>query len=444
MFSNQSKIIIVDNNPDHIEILKNVFVDNFIKCNTYLYDYFNKNEIPLKDVRVAFFDVNLADIATANTNAIFNDLANALNEFISSDNGLYSLVFWTQNKTLIDDFIIYINERRPETPKPFNVSFIDKDEFIGQANGDLFKVLNEIMNQPSINLLFDFENHVKKIATDTINQLYNIIPNGRWGDNELFNENFDSVFSKIAIGALGYEHAKQQPDKAIYEALMPLISNNSINAISSKLWEDALTKLKNSDKSSQPNYPQNFEPSKLNTIFHIDEISTSQKSKRGLVLEYSFLPKNIKNTLLYFKELEKESTELFNKFVVFSNQSTPKIRDNIRGNSKFIAIEISASCDYSQNKPRNNKYILGLITPEINSTYIQLSSISESIFYKDIPVINFKGQNYQFWLNLNYSFSDFEISENIRNPLFSFKKEISDMIGNRYANHISRIGITSF
>ncbi|OAZ04821.1 hypothetical protein [Flavobacterium succinicans] len=445
MFRSNSNVIIVDNNPDHIKILNQVFIDNYINCKTFVYDYYNKNEEPLKDVKIAFFDVNLPDTSTSNKKVIFNDLANALNEFISQENGLYALVFWTQNKDLVHEFIAYINERRPETPKPFNVSVIDKHEFLVEAGNDLFGVLNTILNQPCINLLFDFENHVKNTATKTINELYNIIPNNSWGDNQTFNENFDSIFSKIAIGSLGYEHAKEKPDNAIYEALMPLVSNNAINSNDSKLWEQTLTKLKNSNKNSQPSYPLNFEHSILNSIFHVDKLNILQKDKRGLVLEYCFMPNDIKNTLNYFNHLEEECINLFNKFIVFNNDiTTAEQRGNIRGKSKFVAIEISASCDYSQKKPRNNKYILGLMTPKINQSFIQFNSISESIFHKDIPTINFEKENYQFWLNLNYSFSDFEISRNIGKPLFSFKKEMTDMIGNRYANHISRIGITSF
>jgi len=49
-------------------------------------------------------------------------------------------------------------------------------------------------------------------------------------------------------------------------------------------------------------------------------------------------------------------------------------------------------------------------------------------------------------LNMNYSFTVVSLfkDEWIGKPLFCFKKELMDMIGNKYANHISRIGITTF
>jgi len=49
-----------------------------------------------------------------------------------------------------------------------------------------------------------------------------------------------------------------------------------------------------------------------------------------------------------------------------------------------------------------------------------------------------------FNLNFSYTICNSEISQVIGDPIFCFKKEMMDMIGNQYANHISRIGITTF
>lgn len=429
MFSNQNKIIIVDNNADHIEILNNAFIDNFIKCDTFQYDFFNKNETPLQNVRIAFFDVNLADIV-GNNGAVFNDLANALNEFISQENGLFALVFWTQNSDLIDEFIQYINKRRPETPKPFSVSVIDKHKFIDRANnGELFNIIKEILNQPSINLLFDFENRVKNIATNTINQLYNIIPNTEWGNTELFNKNFDLVFSKIAIASLGYNHAKENPDKAIYEALMPLVSNNVINSIDSDLWKNLLVSLSNSKKNAQPDYPNDFKSSTLNSIFHIDLNRNQDLKARGLIAEIN---------------IDKRFTNLFSiTFVDWYSRLLPGLNKTVREESIPIVIEISASCDYSQLKPRAHKYLLGTLVKSIYKESLDKEKIPQSLFILDG---NYDILEDEFFIcfNLNYAFSVIEDNEIFVKGLFSLKKEITDMIGNRYANHISRIGITSF
>lgn len=429
MFENKNKIIIVDNNNDHIKLLSNVFKENFIKCEGYVYDFFNKLETPLNNIRIAFFDVNLADVATSNKQSIFNDLANALNEFISKENGPYSLIFWTQNKDLIDEFIEYIKERRPETPKPFNISYIDKDEFLVEAQKDLFETIQTLLKQQPINLLFEFENHVKQVVTNTINELYNIIPNNEWGNNEVFKQNFDSVFSKIAIGSLGYEHAKSNPDKAIYEALMPLISSKSISSMKSVVWKETLLKLSTSTKNSQPNYPENFESSRLNSIFHLDLTGNSDFKSRGIIIKI--------NNNDRFQELVSDS------YANWFSALLPGINRIIRNTCIPIAIEISSSCDYSQLKPRLHKYLLGVLLPSASISNLTKEKVPQSLFILD-GEYDFENKNYKFCFNLNYSFTAPETDEIFSQPIFSLKKEITDMIGNRYANHVSRIGITSF
>jgi hypothetical protein len=431
MFSNQSNIIIVDNNEQHIEILNRVFIDNFIRCRTFVYDSFHKIEHPLTDVRIAFFDINLRDLPTSNSGEIFNELANALNEYISPTNGPFALVFWTQNEALIPDFINYINTRRPLTPKPYNLNSIDKDNFLELAREDLQTTLELIFEQPSINLLFEFENKVKESATKTINKLYSIIPNNSWGNNNDFDDNFDKIFSKISASTLGIDHAKKNPDKAVYESLLPILNHNIINTNVKESWAETLKSLKVARSIENIKIPHGFNESIINSIFHIDEsITPFPYDTRGAVI---LMDKDDKN---FETDFGIKFESWFTSFLPISDSKT---RKDIRSTSKLVAIEISSSCDYSQNKGRINKYLLAVIIEPIKKEdlkYLPECNLFIANFYRDIE--------FQIWANLNYTISSTPNSDKFINSEFILKKEIMDFIGNRYANHVSRIGITSF
>ena len=84
------------------------------------------------------------------------------------------------------------------------------------------------------------------------------------------------------------------------------------------------------------------------------------------------------------------------------------------------------------------------MTPKFDNNLIDIDNTSNAVFYKEIPVFSLNGSEFNIWINFNYVISEFSKNKKFGNPLFIFKKEIMDMIGNRYANHISRIGITSF
>ena len=426
MFKKQTRIIAIDNNPDHLSILTKNFHDNGIGCLPILYNQLSPPQTPFTNVRLAFFDINLRD--TTNNSEIFNDLSNALNDYIDKENGPFALIFWTQNHAIVEDLINYINQRRSETPQPYLVKCIDKDKFLNES---LEIELGQILSSPTLKLLLDFEENAQESASSVINSIYNLIPKSQnWGDFSLFETNFDLIFSKIAISALGYHHAKENPDKAIYEALSPIIANKLISSNFGTEWNSILNSLSSSKQNNQPSYPRDFNISKLNSIFHIDESIPSSKINRGVVV-------NVDSNDPFFKaNFDIQYTEWFARLLLGLNKS-------IRNESRLIAVEISASCDFSQKKPRTYKLMLGVLVKEVNAGSIESSKIPQNLLSLD-SVFNISGENMNVFFNLNYVFSVNESDNLLGNSLFTFKKEIMDMIGNRYANHVSRIGITSF
>ena len=101
-------------------------------------------------------------------------------------------------------------------------------------------------------------------------------------------------------------------------------------------------------------------------------------------------------------------------------------------------MEFSASCDLSQDKKRTEKYLLGII---IDAKY-EIHPAGEYTLI--LPPFEYSGQDILIGLNLNYNFIDNAKFASMDNPIFIIRKEMMDMIGNKYASHISRIGITSF
>ena len=83
-------------------------------------------------------------------------------------------------------------------------------------------------------------------------------------------------------------------------------------------------------------------------------------------------------------------------------------------------------------------------TPVFDLENIDTLNISQSVFYKEIPMFYLDGMEFLIWINFNYVVSGIAIEKHFGSPLFILKKEMVDLIGNRYANHVSRIGITSF
>ena len=450
MFKVKNKIIIVDDRQDELDILSRAFLDNGIGCRPLLYD--NSYFEPLSNIRIAFFDLNIGEKKVDDSgktpeeveklnSGVYNDLAVALNQYIAKDNGPFALIFWTKNKKIVDGFIKYMqNPERgfSESPFPIVIDCIDKDEFINANNeNNLSQKLLEVLNLEEIKFLFNFETKANEAAEKTINKLYEIIPKDeKWGENKILFDNLGKILSKIAASTLGFQRSKENPNKAVYEGLLPILNSELINSDSEVNWETILAPLYAGKIVS----PDDIIQRKVNSVFHIESLDPD-KGKRGSVIELDKFNSKVLESLNIY-----DLNEWFDKLFPFKTNAKGLIQKRfIRRYSKLIAIELSAACDYSNQKPRINKYVLGFLTPCFDTKNdIASSQRIESSYHLGGCDFNLGNENFQIWLNLNFVFGVRSDDSRLGESLFIMKKEIMDMLGNKYASHISRIGITSF
>jgi hypothetical protein len=452
MFKIQNKIIIVDDSPKELDTLSKAFLNNGIGCRPFQYD--NAYFTPLKNIRIAFFDINLGEKTVDDSgktpeeaeklnSGVYNDLAIALNQYIAKDNGPFALIFWTKNKKIIDGFKKYLqNPERgfSDTAFPIFIGCIDKDEFITATNeSNLSEKLIEVLNNEKIRFLFDFESKVKEAGEKTINKLYDIIPKDeKWGESFVLFDNLGKILSKIAASTLGFEHSKVNPNKAVYEGLLPLLNSAIINSDSEVNWEIILNTLYSAANCKQIVSPDDLIQRKVNTVYHIESFA-GEKDVRGNVIEID----KTKPDLLKTFNID-DITLWFNKLLPFKSDKKA-LKRQVREGSRLIAIEFSAACDFSNKKERINKYVLGFLTPCFNiKDDINHEQRIESSYHLGNCDFHLNNDDFQIWLNLNFVFGTKRDDPRLGNSLFVLKKEIMDMLGNKYASHISRIGITSF
>lgn len=433
MFSDSNRIVMIDDDPKDLALLSHVFIDNGIGCKTFQYDAFYNQ--PLKGVRFLFIDINLNGAQSDQQRN--STLRDALIRYVHEDNEPFILVFWTNNLEWIGKFKEFVNrEKEKDVFKrdPFYITSIDKNEFYDQ-NNNLQDKVRSIFENPIVSALYDFEEIMSSSVHNTMTQLINSIPKGsQWGDNETFDENAQKVFSSIAIQALGYQNAKDNPDVAIKEAMIPLFNHAFLNDYKI-LWRNVLKNLESSNRQNDITFPDEFNVAKLNYLFHINANDIS-KDARG-----SICPVLLST---------EDNGGFFQKFgctyLDWFGFSFPDVSKEEQNSSQLICVEFSAACDYSQHKKRTNKYLLGEILP-ISTLEKLNNSKRKGDYLLLIPYkfeINQEEKIIAFNLNFSFTVDCSQIDQTLGEPLFCLKKEIMDMIGNKYANHISRIGITTF
>lgn len=450
MLTPQNRIILVDDQKSELDNLTEVFLQTGLGCRPFEYE--PTYSTPLKDIRLAFFDINITEksvdttglsqeeIEKANT-SIYNDLAVAINQYIDKENGPFALVFWTKNQPLVSGFLKYMQDPKrgfTDTAKPFLIDSWDKTE-IDSTN--IEQKLNELLSNDKVKFFFEIEEFSRDAGSKTIGLLNSIIPKDEnWGENKMYFENLDKVLSKISVNVLGFEFAKESPISGSYIGLSQIILKEFLDLESSINPKVLLSTLDAATKFKDVAFPEDFSQSKLNSIFHITE-GEYEKDTRGCMIE---LDKSKRGLLNWLNIKNEDINVWFNNLIPFKKEASAKKKE-VRGDSKFICIEISAACDYSNKKPRTNEYILGFLTPSFDYKE-NIDSHRRSDFSYHLGGSNFmiNGKERQIWLNMNYVFSAKKDAPCLGNSICKLNKEIMDMLGHKYASHISRIGITSF
>ena len=420
MFTESNRIIVVDNSQDDLNKIAHEFNLKGIGCRTILYDGVSFPDEPFKDVRLAFFDVNLGQAFSDNDK--YAILENAIESYISVDNGPFVLIFWTNNVLWKDGFVNYVN-RDPESEnivrdkiKPYYISVIDKTS-ISERN-PLEKILREQLGNQLVELCMIFDDQLKVTSEKTFSTLLSMVPVGdEWGRPNLFETELKKVFSMIAISSWGIQNAKENPDGAINDAILPVVAHSLPQY---RIWRNFLNAyIASLNGCKDIQLIDESIPLRLNNFFLIDENAINTKS-RGVVVK------------LKSDHFEQYFGVDFQTWRKSEFGESPNIQDAFP-----IAIEISAACDFCQQKKRTYKYLMGIACDK----KINNSQKKENILIIK-PLIYDKNPIYVAF-DFNYIFVDY-IPSIIETILFGFKKEMVDMIGNQYANHISRIGITSF
>lgn len=430
MFEENNSIIIVDDQQDHLNRLANIFCRFGIACRTLLYEEMAYVK-PLTGVKIAFFDVMLS--TAGDESAQMATLQNAMKTYISSDNKAFVLVLWTSHPDYKDKFIEFVN--RPGNsegmPKPIEIEVIDKNDFI-EKEEQLQSRLETLMDDTIVRCLFSFNKELRKASDKSLSEVLRLIPfPDPWGSNEKFVKNIQSVFAKIAVETLGKSRGMEYPDLAIKKAFGPLFLHH-LCSNRSTVWQDFfggenIFKVKD--------FPNPEIVAHLNTLFHLD-YSQSDSEARGCVRQIDIVNPDIVE--LFRSMVEYEPNQWIREVLLNNCKHQGEIR-------ALVAVEISAACDYSNGKKRTHQYLLGAILP--NSMYEMLhdAKFSDAVFRIPFTFI-FGNEMCNMLLHFNYLLTEEEstLFKLLGNPLFGLKNELMNMIGDRHARHISRIGITSF
>lgn len=229
MTDSNFQIIAVDNDSRELDKIRKAFDLLKTPCLPILYNEGDNIDEKYSNIRIAFFDINLGGLGNPADPLLCNIIASALKEILDKNNGPYALIFWSLHISKLPIIKKYIEEReKDDIPSPLVIDTINK-ALINNVD-ELKAEIQRVLANSTLNAMLDYEKKAHDAASKTINSLFSLIPRGndKWGENIIFENNFDLIFSKMAANTMGIKLARKTPVIAIQRTLF------TINPISQK------------------------------------------------------------------------------------------------------------------------------------------------------------------------------------------------------------------
>lgn len=447
-----SKIIVIDDNKEHLDFAsKSLFIAGFpnqpILWNdlTGVADYFPE---PSTSTRIIFMDINLTE-APGNPEAhlLAEPIAATLRDIISPKNGPYLLIFWTNNRSKIEEIRTYLNERHADLLSPMAIKFIDKSQ-IPDATGkertpesvDEFrsKLQTLLTETESLNTYLKWESACLNASGQVLNNLFESTEISPQWNQDYHQADLSSLAYTISKETVGEKNLEGKEAFAFFSGMTPLLEDTFIN-----LADDTFSELlaKNHLEAITSDITPRLE--KLNSAYHIDNINKNKKD-RGVLIE-------INDTEDLFQSIfHNKWDEVFLDFIDGRHYEKLKKESNtdiikprtIKKTTTPCLLEISPSCDDAQQKKRNKKFLLAALIPAAHEEEIGKKGNHEGIYC--FPKFHLNGEDY--FLRVNYRYiAGFNIShELLSDPILRVREQILNDLVFRYGKYSSRPGIVSF
>ena len=360
------RFVVVDDNPDHLTAVLDVFQKLGAPCLGIAYDPEQElDKQNFESVRALFLDLHLTDLAaTTDKRRHFAIIAGLLENNISPAGGPFILVAWTEHGDEVEGLKDYLDDRDAIDPgkphaRPLAIIGLSKGRFINVNTGKPLagrtKALRDaveaaVSKKPQLAALLSWEADVQAAAGATLATLMELVPDEK-RSSASFAESLDEILTRLAREAVGQPHVATDPRAAITSALAPILDDRIVNQQASKAASEAWQKALTWDGRGNPDSATS---GKINRMLHV-AVPPSE----------AICPTNW-GAVVRFPDDWWRNDELCSRFGVTRDWllgDEYKLKPEDREKCRPRLIRIGAACDYAQNRSGPLTYLFGLEVP---------------------------------------------------------------------------------
>ncbi len=403
-------------------------------------------EIPLKNIRLLFLDLNLTKRISNDEQSIKSSLFVNIKKIVSEENGPYVLVVWSTKEDLYSNILDKLFGNSLKSLKPsikLSLSkgnyfkrneknkLVPKQDFLEKLDK---KIKEELQNLGSLTLLMAWQNIINGASGEIIRELTSF-----YDDHDNWNENLSELFKRLA---------KARLEDHLDATDVPGIAKNCLFTLNGTFADVLASGIRNRDFSG---LELQFKPT--------EENKSSQKPKKKKKQEPTFHEKRereisskINSKLHLEKDIEDSLVQPGNIYSFDSDWP-----EGIRMDAKTICgkdvwgsiseqniklehvfIEVTPYCDFSNRKFSMYRLLPGVLWPV---EFDLKSSLPANIY--DSPSFFWDGRCYKIVFDFKYLQSLPTKDFNPGPPYFRIRSGLLFDIQSKMANHISRPGVIS-
>lgn len=442
------RFVVVDDNPDHLTAILDVFQALGTPCLGVVYDPERELESRhFQGVRALFLDLHLTDLAaTTDERRHFAIIAGILEQNISPTGGPFILVVWSEHDDLIGELTDYLDEsldRLKPYVRPLAIVSLPKSGFInldtgephaGRADALRDAVERAVSDQPQLAALVAWEADVLAAAGGTLSALVDLVPD-EMRNSTSFAGGFNEVLSRLARGAVGRHHVAADPRAAFTAALAPILAdrivNQDVSEAAGAIWGQAVTW----------NGQEQLDPARagmVNRMLHVAAplSETIRSTDWGAVVEYPAEWRNDEETRNRMGVTQAQL--LGNEFKIGTN-------DRARCRPRFV--RIGAACDYAQNRPGPVPYLFGLEIPcdlHRNPDHTGAVRLPASEWSSPTLLLDADAGPFVLAVNTRYSMSVSPAMTEGWQPVYRLREQLLMHLISHASGYMARPGIVQF
>ena len=347
------RVIIIDDNDEHLQVLANSLYASGVACLPVHFTG-DVDGIPrCPHTRVLFADLHLTDGAAGTGNAQHFGTIGGLLEGTLMPTGPYAIILWTRYPDQANALRDHLEKRLVGVSKPFAVVPLDKADHLN-PDGTLrsAQALRDAIHgllgaQPQLAALFNWEERVLGASAATVSAVIDLATAGVAPDARAAAIGRHLFF--FGLEAVGAGNVEVDRFRAVNEVLLPILVDRAAFLRADddeRIWRDALAGQSTDAGMSVD------EAAKLNKLVHIAPSARTSPSVRGAV---SLLPQSRLDGFQTFFGMPQD-TAAKQQF----GCNGFKTNDQRFG---WMLLQVQAVCDYAQLKPGPLPFVLGLEMP---------------------------------------------------------------------------------